>query len=248
MLGLKIFLGVGLEVFDANGNMRPLNETFQDLNGILGNMTQGEQTEVLNTIFNKVDLKNVNALLANSGERFNELSGYIENSTGAAEQMAATMNDNLQGKITILKSGLEGLGIAAYEKFETPLKNAVTNITNVIGDLQTDLASGELSGALDKVATGFGNLVEKASEIIVAVLPKILEGLGWIADHGDTIASLLAAIGAGFAVFKVASIINGVVKTILCCPFLMAPMFTQKYPIWYNNTRKKEKAGNILLS
>ena len=205
---------LGLEVFDANGNMRPLNETFQDLNGILGNMTQGEQTEVLNTIFNKVDLKNVNALLANSGERFNELSGYIENSTGAAEQMAATMNDNLQGKITILKSGLEGLGIAAYEKFETPLKNAVTNITNVIGDLQTDLTSGELSGALDKVATGFGNLVEKASEIIVAVLPKILEGLGWIADHGDTIASLLAAIGAGFAVFKVASIINGVVTAI----------------------------------
>lgn len=205
---------LGLEVFDANGNMRPLNETFQDLNGILGNMTQGEQTEVLNTIFNKVDLKSVNALLANSGERFNELSGYIENSTGAAEQMAATMNDNLQGKITILKSGLEGLGIAAYEKFETPLKNAVTNITNVIGDLQTDLTSGELSGAFDKIATGFGNLVEKASEIIVAVLPKILEGLGWIADHGDTIASLLAAIGAGFAVFKVASIINGVVTAI----------------------------------
>ena len=205
---------LGLEVFDANGNMRPLNETFQDLNGILGDMTQGEQTEVLNTIFNKVDLKSVNALLANSGERFNELSGYIENSTGAAENMAATMNDNLQGKITILQSGLEGLGIAAYEKFETPLKNAVTNITNVIGDLQTDLTSGELSGALDKIATGFGNLVEKASEIIVAVLPKILEGLGWIADHGDTIASILAAIGAGFAVFKVASIINGVVTAI----------------------------------
>ncbi len=96
----------------------------------------------------------------------------------------------------------------------TPLKNAVTNITNVIGDLQTNLTSGELSDALDKVATGFGNLVEKASEIIVAVLPKILEGLGWILDHGDTIASLIAAIGAGFAVFKVASIINGVVVAI----------------------------------
>lgn len=58
---------LGLQVFDANGNMRPLNETFNDLNGILGTMTQGEQTEVLNSIFNKVDLKSVNALLANSG-------------------------------------------------------------------------------------------------------------------------------------------------------------------------------------
>ncbi len=202
---------LGLKVFDANGNMRPLNETFNDLNSILSGMTQGEQTEVLNTIFNKVDLKSVNALLANSGERFNELSGYIENSTGAAANMAATMNDNLQGKVTILKSGLEGLGIAAYEKFETPLKNAVANVTNVISDLQADMTSGELDGVLDKIATGFGNLLETGSEVVAAVLPKVLEGLGWIADHGDTIISVLSGVAAGFAAFKVVSIINGVI-------------------------------------
>ena len=203
---------LGLQVFDANGNMRPLNETFNDLNGILGTMTQGEQTEVLNSIFNKVDLKSVNALLANSGERFDELSGYISDCDGAAADMAATMNDNLQGKVTILKSGLEGLGIAAYEKFKTPLTNAVENITEVIGQLQTDLTDGSLSGALEKIATGFGNMVEKASEIVAAVLPTLLEGLGWIADNGDAIVSVLAGIGAGFAAFKVASLIQGVVS------------------------------------
>lgn len=202
---------LGLQVFDANGNMRPLNETFNDLNGILGTMTQGEQTEVLNSIFNKVDLKSVNALLANSGERFDELSGYISDCDGAAADMAATMNDNLQGKVTILKSGLEGLGIAAYEKFKTPLTNAVENITEVIGQLQTDLTDGSLSGALEKIATGFGNMVEKASEIVAAVLPTLLEGLGWIADNGETIVSMLAGIGAGFAVFKVATLINTVI-------------------------------------
>lgn len=203
---------LGLQVFDANGNMRPLNETFNDLNGILGTMTQGEQTEVLNSIFNKVDLKSVNALLANSGERFDELSGYISDCDGAAADMAATMNDNLQGKVTILKSGLEGLGIAAYEKFKTPLTNAVENITEVIGQLQTDLTDGSLSGALEKIATGFGNLIEKAGEIVAAVLPALLEGLGWIADNGDAIVSVLAGIGAGFAAFKVASLIQGVVS------------------------------------
>lgn len=202
---------LGLHVFDANENMRPLNETFNDLNGILGTMTQGEQTEVLNSIFNKVDLKSVNALLANSGERFDELSGYISDCDGAAADMAATMNDNLQGKVTILKSGLEGLGIAAYEKFKTPLTNAVENITEVIGQLQTDLTDGSLSGALEKIATGFGNMVEKASEIVAAILPTLLEGLGWIADNGETIVSVLAGIGAGFAAFKVATLINTVI-------------------------------------
>lgn len=202
---------LGLEVFDANGNMRPLNDTFNDLNGILGTMTQGEQTEVLNNIFNKTDLKSVNALLANSGERFDELSGYISDCDGAAADMAATMNDNLQGKVTILKSGLEGLGIAAYEKFKTPITNAVDNIISVIGNLQSDLTDGSLSGALEKIATGFGNMVEKASEIVAAVLPAILEGLGWIADNGEVIVSVLAGIGAGFAAFKVASLIQTVV-------------------------------------
>lgn len=207
----KQIKALGLQVFDANRNMRPLNETFNDLNGILGTMTQGEQTEVLNSIFNKVDLKSVNALLANSGERFDELSGYISDCDGAAADMAATMNDNLQGKVTILKSGLEGLGIAAYEKFKTPLTNAVENITEVIGQLQTDLTDGSLSGALEKIATGFGNMVEKASEIVAAILPTLLEGLGWIADNGETIVSVLAGIGAGFAVFKVATLINTVI-------------------------------------
>lgn len=199
---------LGLEVFDADGNMRPLNDTFNDLNGILGTMSQGEQTEVLNNIFNKTDLKSVNALLANSGTRFDELSGYISDCDGAAADMAATMNDNLQGKVTLLKSGLEGLGIAAYEKFKTPLTNAIENVTAVVGDLQGDLTDGSLSGALEKIATGFGNLVEKASEIVAAVLPSILEGLGWIADNGETIVSILAGIGAGFVAFKVATLIN----------------------------------------
>ena len=203
---------LGLKVFDTEGNMRPLNDTFNDLNEILGTMTQGQQTEVLNEIFNKVDLKSVNALLANSGERFDELSGYISDCDGAAANMAATMNDNLQGKVTILKSGLEGLGIAAYEKFKTPLTNAVEKVTEVIGELQTDLTDGSLSGALEKIATGFGNLVEKAGEIVAAVLPALLEGLGWIADNGEAIVSVLVGIGAGFAAFKVASLIQGVVS------------------------------------
>ena len=73
----KKMKALGLEVFDSEGKMRPLNETFNDLNSILSTMTEGEQTKVLSAIFNSADLKGVEALLANSGERFDELSGYI---------------------------------------------------------------------------------------------------------------------------------------------------------------------------
>lgn len=71
---------LGLEVFDAQGNMRPLNEVFSDLNSTLGTMSQEERTGVLNTIFNKVDLKSVNALLSSTVEGVGDVGTALENS------------------------------------------------------------------------------------------------------------------------------------------------------------------------
>lgn len=58
------FERLNLESYDANGNLRPLNETFRDLNKAISGMTSQEKTEVLNDIFNKVDLKSASAMLA----------------------------------------------------------------------------------------------------------------------------------------------------------------------------------------
>lgn len=71
---------LGLNAFDADGNLRPLEDTFGDLNEALSSMSQGEQTQALNKIFNKVDLKSVNALLATSSDRWYELSDAIDHS------------------------------------------------------------------------------------------------------------------------------------------------------------------------
>lgn len=98
---------LNVTAFDAAGNMRPLQDTFADLNAALSVMSDQDKTAVLNDIFNKVDLKGVNALLGTSAERFEELSGYITDCDGAAADMAKTMNDNLKGDLTILSSALE---------------------------------------------------------------------------------------------------------------------------------------------
>ena len=114
---------LGLEVYDAAGNMRPLNEVFRDLDSALSGMTEGEKTKVLNEIFNKVDLKSAQALLAGCGEEFDNLAAAIDDSAGAMQNMADTQLDNLQGDITIMKSALEGLGIGVYENLQAPLRD-----------------------------------------------------------------------------------------------------------------------------
>ena len=57
---------LGLSAWDAEGNMRPLNEILIDLNKSMANMSDHEKSSTITSIFNKVDLKSVNALLANT--------------------------------------------------------------------------------------------------------------------------------------------------------------------------------------
>jgi len=67
------FEQLGLSFYDADGNMRPLNESFGDLATSLSGMSAQEKTEVLSAIFNKVDLKSVAALLSNSADELDQV-------------------------------------------------------------------------------------------------------------------------------------------------------------------------------
>ena len=178
----KTMKELGLEVFDAQGNMRPLNEIFKDLDGTLSTMTQGEQTKVLSELFNKVDLKSVNALLANSGERFNELSGYISDSEGAAAAMADTMNNNLSGQLTLLKSGLEGAAISIGNALMPVIKVLVEWINNLVTWFNN------LNPGIQTAITIFG--------LVVAAIGPVLLIVGQLCI---AIGGLIAFFGAGGA-------------------------------------------------
>lgn len=160
------FERLGVETYDANGNLKPINETFAEMDEKLKKLSQEERTRTLSDIFNKVDLKSVNALLANSGERFDELSGYIANADGAASDMAETMNNNLSGQLTLLKSALEGAGIAIGNALLPVIKQAVSAINGLVDwfnnlnpSIQTTIVViGGIATAIGPVLLVFRNL------------------------------------------------------------------------------------------
>ena len=186
----KTMKELGLEVFDAQGNMRPLNDIFKDLDGTLSTMTQGEQTKVLSELFNKVDLKSVNALLANSGERFNELSGYISDSEGAAAAMADTMNNNLSGQLTLLKSGLEGAAIS--------IGNALLPVIKVLVEWINNLVTwfNNLNPGIQTAITIFG--------LVVAAIGPVLLIVGHLCTAIGGLVTFFGAGGAGAGVLSAA--------------------------------------------
>lgn len=201
---------LGVEVFDAEGNMRPLNETFQDLDKSLIGLTQEDKMNALSTIFNNRDLKSATALLANSGQRFDELSGYIGDAEGAAAQMAVTMNDNLKGSITILKSSLEGLGIEFYKNVDSPAKDVVKTLTGMVGSLTSALESGGLQGLVNKIGGMFADVVVEVSSFA----PKMVDaGVSLIQSFIQGLTSNLPTIVEG-AIQIVTSLVSGIVVLI----------------------------------
>lgn len=197
---------LGLEVYDASGNMRPLNEIFKDLNASMENMSEGEKTQVLNEIFNKVDLKSAQALLAGCGDEFDNLADAIANSGGAMQDMADTQLDNLKGDLTILQSGLEGLGIAAYEGMQGPLREAVQLATSMVGDISAAFNEGGLTAAVGAVGTALAEMVT----YVAGLAPQMIDaGVGLLTSLISGIQQNLPALASG-AVEIVTSLVNGI--------------------------------------
>ena len=174
---------LGVSAYDSLGNLRPLKDTFTDLNNSLSQLTQEEQTNALSNIFNKVDLKSVSALLANTGERFDELSGYIGNAAGAAQEMASVQLDNLEGDITLFKSALEGAQIAISDQLTPTLRGFVQFGSDAISTLSTAFSEGGLTGAMDAL----GSILSNGLNMVIEQLPKMV-GAG---------TQLLDALGQG---------------------------------------------------
>lgn len=205
---------LNVQAFDSDGNLRELSDVFGDLNTALAPLTDEEKTQFLNKIFNKVDLKAVNALLGTTSTRFDELRGYIEDCDGAAAQMAETMSDNLEGDMQILNSSLEAVGVSTYEKFSGPMREAVQEITGIFDELNEKI-NGELGDKLETLAEKLGDIAVQAAEFAVDEgIPKLIDALGWICDHGDELLTAAETAGAMVIAYKGLSAANTAVTAI----------------------------------
>ena len=157
---------LGVSAYDADGNMRGLEDIFGDLNVAMADMSEGEKAEVLNTIFNKVDLKSANALLATSAERWEELSGAIDDASGSAQQMAETQLDNLAGDVTLFKSAMEGAKITLSHALTPALRDFVQFGTKEITKLDKAFQSGGIEGLATQMGKSLGDATKKILEYV----------------------------------------------------------------------------------
>lgn len=169
----------GISMTNSDGTMKSLMEVMENMRDSLGGLDEQEQASAASAIGGQEAMSGLLAIVNASESDFDKLAAAIDNSDGSAEKMAETMQNNLQGKITILKSALEGVGIAAFEKFQKPLEDAVDKVTEAVSNFDID-----------------------------AFLQKISEMLDVAKQYAPVITGVVSALGTLYAIFKTLEIIN----------------------------------------
>lgn len=180
----KIAIGdTSVAVMDSNGNFRDATDILKDVESATDGMGDAQKQAALMATFTSDSIKGLNMLL-NTGA--DQVAGYEEslrNCSGAASDMADTMQDNLQGKLTELSSATEGLGIAAYNYISGPLQDGV--------ELLTDIVSG-----LTDVITPQKDAMEEMYDEVVQSSQKVADNVQAIDDQFTGTLNSVENVGA----------------------------------------------------
>ncbi len=206
---------LGVSVYDSEGNMRSMNDILGDLNTSMEGMTSEDKANIISTIFNKTDLSSVNALLANTGSTWDSLQSSIENSAGAAQQMADTQLDNLQGQLTLLKSALEGLAISFGQLLMPALKSIVGAVQKVVDWLNSfDEGTKKVIVTVALVAGALGP--------VLIVVGKVISAVGTIMTIVPKIAGVINTVKTAFMALNATMLANPIVLIVAAIVALIA--------------------------
>ncbi|MGN0508355.1 MAG: phage tail tape measure protein, partial [Ruminococcus sp.] len=196
MAAIMTKYGISLE--DANGKSKPLIDVLKQLREKFSGLSETEQTAAASTLFGKEAMSGMLAIINASDSDFKKLTENINNADGAAKSMADTMQDNLKGQITILKSALEGLGIEIYEGMQAPLKDAAIEAQGYVNRLTEAFTDGGLTGMIEEAGNIFGELAVKAAEyapkMVDTSIKFVQSFVDGIAKNSDKLASAAVKI------------------------------------------------------
>lgn len=118
--------GITVEIGgDTTGLEKALSDILADCRGAFGQLSESEQAAAAEALVGKNAMSGFLTLM-NAGEGdIEKLSTAIANCDGTAKHMAETMQDNLAGQLTILKSQLEELAISFGEMLMPAIRSIV---------------------------------------------------------------------------------------------------------------------------
>jgi len=168
-----------------------LRETMISLRDKMGGLSESEQAAAASAIFGKNSMAGWLAIINASDKDFDKLTGAIDNCDGTALSMAETMQDNLMGQITILKSQLQELAISFGDALMPMIRRVVSAIQGFVDKLN-NMSEGQRRAIL--IVGGFIAALAPMLIIIGTVISKVGIAIQGFAKFGGALSKLSGAV------------------------------------------------------
>lgn len=198
---------LGISFYDSEGNMISLQDQIGVLSNSFEGMTQEQKNQALVTLYGQESLSGMMALIDKGPDSLGSLTKSLEESDGAADEMARTMQDNMNSSIEQMLGALESAAIVIQDI----LAPAISAVADYIGGLAEKFVSapkwmqtaiitfGLLAATIGPVLLVIGTLILKMQDFKVALaflqsdIPKLGKAITSVTGGLKTFFSSLAS-------------------------------------------------------
>ena len=226
---------------NQDGSMRELNDILADCRVAFAQMSESEQASAAQALVGKNAMSGFLALMNAAPADIQKLEGAISTCSdeidgynGVTEKMAAVMQDNLGGQLTILKSQLQELAISFGEILMPAIRSIVSRIQGLIDKFNA--LSPATKETIVKVA-----LVAAALGPLLVVVGKTMVGVGKLMQLVANLPTIIANAKAAFTSFG--AVIGGISAPVVAVIAVVAALVAAFMHLWNTNEDFK---NNIL--
>ena len=206
---------VTIATTNADGSMRGLSDILADCRVAFSGLTESEAASAAEALVGKNAMSGFLALMQAAPADIEKLNTAIDNCDGTSEKMATTMQDNLAGQLTILKSQLEELAISFGELLMPAIRQIVTWIQGFVDKLNG------MDDGTRKVIITVAAFVAALGPVLI-VVGKVISAIGTIMTVVPKIGPLITTVKTAFAALNTTMLANPIVLIIAAIAALVA--------------------------
>ena len=229
---------VTIQTANADGSMRELSDILADCRTAFSKMSESEAAAAAETLVGKNAMSGFLALMNSAPGDIDKLRNAIENCDGSAEDMAAIMQDNLNGQLTILKSQLEELAISFGEMLMPIIRKVVTAVQGFVDKLNNmDEAQRKTIITIGLVIAALGPFLV----ILGTVISTVGKSMKAYASAAKGIKKLMVAVKSGTGIFgKLGTALGGISAPVLAIVAVIAVLVAAFTHLWKTNDGFRE--------
>ena len=224
---------VTIATTNADGSMRDLSNILSDCRSAFRNLTESEKAQAAESLVGKNAMSGFLALMNAGQGDIDKLSSAIDNCDGSAEKMATTMQDNLAGQLTILKSQLQELAISFGDILMPAIRSIVSKLQGFV-----DKLNGMDEGTKRTIVT-IALLVASIGPLLVIIgtaISKIGVAMQGFVKLANGISKLKVAVQGGTGVLgKLGAALGGISAPVLAVVAVIAVLVAAFVHLWKTN-------------